>query len=386
MTNFLYAEINIVGIVVLLLFLLNVNKNSHKKKHVDQYIFDICIIMNIVIFLLDTGMWLLDGNHFWLGGARIANYIVTALYYASNPLICFFWLLYTDFKIHESRRGLLRRVRFYVIPCAINMVLSFASIFTGWLFVIDKNNNYMRGPYFWIMALCSLFYLLFACGISFLEVYKNGWEENKKVYIHLAIYPIGVITASVIQIMHFGVSIIWVCSMLAFASMYINIQNGEISTDHLTGLYNRRRLDVHLLRRLKQQKKEHQLFAIMLDLDDFKNINDKYGHAAGDKALVGMADLLRSACRDSDDFIARMGGDEFLIVGERASTEEIVQLMEEIALGAKRYNKECQSQCFILPSMGYAVLKKGDTIDSFLAAADQAMYQNKQEHRVERRR
>ena len=126
-------------------------------------------------------------------------------------------------------------------------------------------------------------------------------------------------------------------------------------------------------------------FAIMLDLDDFKNINDKYGHAAGDRALVGVADLLRQACRDSDDFIARMSGDEFLIVGERASTQEIVQLIEEIASSAKSYNEKCQSQCFILPSMGYAVLKKGDTIDSFLAAADQAMYKNKQEHRVERR-
>ena len=55
-------------------------------------------------------MWLVDGDHFL--GAKVINYIVTLLYYISNPLICFLWLMYTDFKIHESRIGLKKRVGF----------------------------------------------------------------------------------------------------------------------------------------------------------------------------------------------------------------------------------------------------------------------------------
>ena len=58
-----------------------------------------------------------------------------------------------------------------------------------------------------------------------------------------------------LQIIFYGVSIIWVCSMIAFACIYINIQNAEISTDHLTGLYNRRRLDEHFQRKLKLRRK-----------------------------------------------------------------------------------------------------------------------------------
>ena len=88
-----------------------------------------------------------------------------------------------------------------------------------------------------------------------------------------------------LQIVFYGVSIIWVCSMIAFSSIYINIQNAEISTGHLTGLYNRRRLDQHFQRKLKLRR-NHQFFAMMLDLDDIKKINDRYGHETGDDALI----------------------------------------------------------------------------------------------------
>jgi hypothetical protein len=67
--------------------------------------------MNILIFIFDTGMWLIDGTQYPF--ARIVNYIVTMLYYICNPLICFLWLLYTDYKINESRNGLLKRINLY---------------------------------------------------------------------------------------------------------------------------------------------------------------------------------------------------------------------------------------------------------------------------------
>lgn len=380
MTDFLYAEINVVGIVLLLLFLNNMNRNSHRRPSVDQYIFNACMIMNMLIFMFDTGMWMVDGSS--LPAARTVNYLVTMLYYVSNPLICFLWLTYTDVKINESRTGLLKRAPFYAIPCAASAILSLMSLYTGWYFVIDANNNYMRGPLFWIMALISLFYLVLSFGISLKDVLAHGWAENKNINIHLVIFPVGIIAASIIQIMFFGVSIIWICSMIAFASIYVNIQNGEISTDHLTGLYNRRRLDEHFLRRLRLRKKGHLLFAIMLDLDEFKKINDEHGHEAGDKALIDMSELLRQVCKGSDDFIARMGGDEFVVLGERTSQAEIIKTMGEISSAAARYNEGSMPGRLLQPSMGYSIYEDDDTITSFFAAADRAMYRNKQERKL----
>ena len=379
LTDILYAEINLIGIVLLLLFLNNMNKNSRKNTPVDQRIFNGCMVINILIFVFDTGMWLFDGNQIEV--LRTGNYIVTMLYYVCNPLICFWWLMYTDYKVYESRSDLLKRIRIYAIPCAVSTVLSMVSLYTGWFFIIDENNNYMRGPYFFVMAVISLLYLIFSFGMALKDVIKNGWGENKSINLHLVIFPIGIFLATAIQIMFFGVSIIWVCSMLAFASIYINIQNGEISTDHLTGLYNRRRFDEHLKRRLKVQKKGQHMFAIIMDLDDFKNINDKYGHLAGDNALARVAELLRNNCKDSDDFVARLGGDEFIIVGERTDTADIQKLLDRISKDVISYNNRSELDFPIKLSMGYAVLEKNGTRSSLLAAADRAMYRNKQERK-----
>jgi diguanylate cyclase (GGDEF)-like protein len=358
------------------------NRNRHNKIPFDQFIFNVCMVLNILIFVFDTGMWMFDGNP--EETYRSVNYFVTMMYYILNPLICLMWLMYTDFKINESKNGLLKRVRYYSIPFAVNSILSVISLYSGWLYVIDANNNYMRGPYFWIMAFIALFYLVLSFGMSLRDVIDNGWEENKNVNIHLVIFPLVIIMASIIQIMFFGVSIIWISTMIAFASIFINIQNVEISTDHLTGLYNRRRLDEHFHRRLKLCKQDHLLFAIMMDLDDFKKINDEYGHAEGDNALIVMSELLRQVCKGSDDFIARMGGDEFVVLGERTRVEDILQLMSEISTIASEYSESRNLGYLLQPSMGYSVYKKDDTVNSFFATADQAMYLNKHKRKLAR--
>lgn len=382
MTDFLYAEVNIIGIVLLLLFLNNMNRNRHKEILTDQFIFNACLIANIFIFLLDTGMWLLDGDPRAI--SIPINYVVTMLYYISNPLICLLWLMYTDYKIYESRTGLLKRILIYAIPFAINTIFSIASLFTQWLFIIDESNHYSRGPHFWIMAVAALIYLFISFGMSLRDVIIHGWAENKNVNVHLVIFPILIVAATVVQIMFFGISIIWASAMIAFASIYINIQNGEISTDHLTGLYNRRRLDEHFQRKLKLRKKDRLLFAIMLDLDDFKRINDELGHVIGDEALIAMSELLRQACGGSDDFIARMGGDEFVILGERTEAEEVTNLINEIAAAAAEFNSTSTAGYRLLPSMGHSFYRSNDTTNSFFAAADQAMYKNKQERKGSR--
>ena len=378
MTAFLYAEINVFGIILLLLFLKNMNKSRRGKIQFDQYIFNLCMIMNILIFIFDIGMWLTDGKD--IIGLKTLNYLVTLFYYICNPLICLLWLIYTDYKIYESRNGLLKRLALYSVPAVVNAALSVISLFTGWLFYIDDVNKYIRGPYFWIMAVSALSYLILSFGIAIKDVMKNGWSENKMIYKHMVIFPVVLVLASIVQIVFFGVSIIWLCALLAFASIYINIQNEEISTDHLTGLYNRRRLDEHLNRRIRMNKKEYSLFIIMLDMDDFKYINDNFGHAEGDRALVKMAEILRKSCRSGDDFIARMGGDEFIIVGERTKIKEIENLISTINNAAAEYNEQKISEYRLMPSQGYSVFKKGDTVDSFLVAADQAMYKKKAEN------
>lgn len=380
MSTILYTEINIVGAVLLLLLLNNINRSGFKDMPFDQQIFNNIMIINLLIFIFDTGMWLLDGKPGPV--CRLGNYMATTIYYLLNPLMCFLWLMYTDFKIFESRLDLLRRARFYAIPVVASSIMSLASPFTKWFFVIDEGNRYMRGPLFWVMAFLSFSYLAASCFIPFNDCCKDGWEKNKSVNLYLTALSIFIMAAAVAQTMFYGVSVIWICTMIACVSTYINIQNREISTDHLTGLFNRRRFDQHLQQRIRARRENRLLFAVMLDLDEFKSINDNHGHNAGDKALVQTAEMLRQICRDNDDFVARLGGDEFVIVGERDEHAEIEQLMEKINTYASDYNQRSQWDFKLQLSMGYAVYGKDDTADTFLAAADREMYRIKKERKL----
>ena len=84
----------------------------------------------------------------------------------------------------------------------------------------------------------------------------------------------------------------------------------------------------------------------------------------------------------SNDFIARMGGDEFVVLGERTEQEAILRLMDSISSAADQYNGRHDAGYLLQPSMGYAVYTQEDTINSFFASADQAMYRNKLERKL----
>ena len=102
------------------------------------------------------------------------------------------------------------------------------------------------------------------------------------------------------------------------------VQDGLVAaiTDPLTGLYNRRYATPYLVEIAKQSKKTGQDFAVMMiDIDHFKSINDRYGHAAGDAVLVALSDRLRNNLR-AIDLIARVGGEEFLVALPHSSAEQ----------------------------------------------------------------
>ncbi|BBP04996.1 hypothetical protein TPL01_19300 [Sulfuriferula plumbiphila] len=151
--------------------------------------------------------------------------------------------------------------------------------------------------------------------------------------------------------------------------------------DPLTGLPNRRLLECHLEQDMARAERHNKLLAVcMLDLDDFKPINDTYGHEAGDEVLVAMGQRLPKSLRKSD-FVARLGGDEFvLLVDELASQDDLAQVLTNIedaisAPIALSNGKTVQ----IRASIGVAFHPPGgkETPSQLLRFADQALYENK---------
>lgn len=148
-------------------------------------------------------------------------------------------------------------------------------------------------------------------------------------------------------------------------------------TDSLTGLRNRQAADVALQALISQTPIGNKAFAVMLiDLDRFKYINDTYGHDAGDKVLITVAERLRNLVRESD-LVARMGGDEFFIILNHAGNIGIVTRIAQKILDAQQAPIEVQQgvQEKIGISVGIALYPEhGDNPLSLRKHADQAMY------------
>ncbi len=148
-------------------------------------------------------------------------------------------------------------------------------------------------------------------------------------------------------------------------------------TDSLTGLRNRQAADAALQALISQTPIGNKAFAVMLiDLDRFKYINDTYGHDAGDKVLITVAERLRNLVRESD-LVARMGGDEFFIILNHAGNIGIVTRIAQKILDAQQAPIEVQQgvQEKIGISVGIALYPEhGDNPLSLRKHADQAMY------------
>ncbi len=148
-------------------------------------------------------------------------------------------------------------------------------------------------------------------------------------------------------------------------------------TDSLTGLMNRRALIEHLEQEVQRSLRYSKAIALILcDIDNFKDINDSFGHTSGDRALEMVADILRDMARKSD-IIGRYGGDEFMIIIPESSLDGAEDFAERIrtTLSRKVFTTEHDKKISISLSFGVSSFNPVmDTPDTFVSRADQALY------------
>jgi len=154
----------------------------------------------------------------------------------------------------------------------------------------------------------------------------------------------------------------------------------QARTDPLTGLANRRAFDERLAHETERANRHARPLSLMLvDVDHFKSINDRFGHATGDRVLVNLADSLRSAMRGGD-LLARIGGDEMAMILPDCPTEHAA-LVAQRMLAAVSADSSLARRHGVTLSAGVAGLVAGQTADDLLRYADQALYGAKDEGR-----
>ena len=207
--------------------------------------------------------------------------------------------------IDRKTKGL-HMILFWVLS-VIEMVLLIVNLFEPIVFEIDSSNTYHRGDYYILFVILGFVLVFYGYTYYMIAKLRNPSLRYFPVMEFLAPVLIG----NIVQMKIYGISLLPISFALAFAAITIALQNECIYIDKLTGVYNRYELDKILKRR--HYRRNEKLIAMMLDLKDFKSINDTYSHEEGDQALITFAKALMEVI-GSEGLVIRFAGDEFIIL------------------------------------------------------------------------
>ncbi|MGO2513908.1 transporter substrate-binding domain-containing diguanylate cyclase [Marinomonas polaris] len=172
-------------------------------------------------------------------------------------------------------------------------------------------------------------------------------------------------------------------TLLKQAQKDIEEKNKELNrlalTDNLTTLFNRRKLEELIQAEIDKGYHVDNSFCLsILDIDHFKEVNDKYGHQRGDSVLVEIASVLKDSLRITD-YVGRYGGEEFIIIFPESSIEDVKLIIEGVRLKIAQYDFEGIEHK--TASFGLTAFKAGDTIEAVVKRADNALYEAKESGR-----
>jgi len=373
----MYLNENYLVVAVVSLFLLTLLYfYSQKRKNiffVGQLYFRLILVSIAFIIVSDVLMWTFNGATF--NGARTAHIISSVIYFSLSPFPSLFFFLYTCARIHLPLKYIKVLFPIILLPIIINAVISILSIWKGYIFQIGLDNIYNRGNLLIPMMIFSYLDLAF----SFIIMLFNLGKISKTEIIYIAFFCFIPLVSSFLQIIYFGINALWPGVTLTCLLLYLFTLNDSIQIDQLTGVYNRRQLEQYLYVCFYRKKRSKFIVGIMVDLNNFKSINDTYGHTEGDRALKKAGAILKKAF--SGAFVSRYAGDEFVIVLEtnKPVLEKYYQALREEEIS---FNKDSSLPYFLTFSIG-AVISSRDGIHdvySFLKEIDEKMYEDKRSH------
>ena len=226
-----------------------------------------------------------------------------------------------------------------------------------------------------IQPIVSYCYIIYTSLHAFIQTRKVESLQTKAIYRTLAFFAVPALVGGTFQVV-FSVPGLCVGIMISILLLYIIYQEQLISTDPLTGLNNRNRFETYMLSLFSGADQADDVYLLMMDADGFKQINDRYGHVEGDHALQVVSAVLKDVCSPAGGFIARYGGDEFVVLQKAVAEQDIIDLCSAINDELAR----AEVPYALRMSIGYARVGDGiDTWQNLLRAADTELYRVKAE-------
>lgn len=368
----LNLDINIFALLLLFLLFINANRNSDTHSYHTK-LFLLMVLVNGILLAMDSVLQFANGKqglvYFNL------NIFLNMLYFMTAPIAGIFWLKYVDYHIFSDEDRLKKYRLKYYIPIILNSIIVASSFFTGLIFYIDSNNVYHQGQFYYFVYLITFLTFLYTWFFS----YNNRKLIDSRDIVALQIFIFPITLGIIIQIMNPSISSTWPSMSLSILIVFISVEMRKIYGDYLTGAHSRRQLDEYIKYRIKLAKKIKGFTIAMIDMDDFKYINDKYGHHEGDQALINFVKLVKKSIR-GNDFIARFAGDEFVIVFDFEDDNILAFVLNRIYENIKDFNEQNLDSYNIKFSIGLETIKYKEIydFDELFRIIDRKMYEQKE--------
>lgn len=302
--------------------------------------------------------------------SRILNYIANTYLYSFNLLLPLGVLIYSDLRLYDNWDRIRKLYKPHFIIAAVMIALNIVNFFTPIIYDISPDNIYSRRPLSYSFYAVIVYYL-----VSVVILTRRYEKENgTRAFLNIYIFLLPVLTGVALQFLFYGLSLAWVSSAIGLVGLFMMQQNELAYIDPLVGAYNRQYLNSILSSWISR---EIPFSGIMADIDNFKGVNDTFGHSEGDRILKTVTDILQASRKDQE-WVFRFAGDEFVILKKGTSEDDLSGYIEEVNRRIADFNRQNPS-CQLSLSYGTSIFRTGE-LDSFMKEMDSRMYEMKEKH------
>lgn len=360
---------NSIGFMMLMILLISSYMVRQRRQPIDR-LFTIMIMLTASCCITEPVTFIMDGSS--LPGTRYVLLVGNTWLYMANVMLSYLWVMYADLRLYQSMERIRRYYGFVGIPALIGLVLLIVNIPTQFIFVVDADNFYHRESIAYGFYMLSMYYL----GYSLLLRWHCYNKYGRNEFFPIWIFVMPILIGASAQFIVYGISVVWCSVSLGLIGLYMCLQNELSYIDPLTKLYNRNYLD----QTLADLRHRHvPLGGLMIDLDYFKTINDRFGHSTGDEALVEAAMILRRTATKATTLV-RFAGDEFIVLVRTEDEKDLIRIERSIRDEIDRFNQEGGRPYDLSFSIGHSMFRYEEAAeDTFLSEMDDRMYLEKHE-------
>ena len=365
------------GAILMMWFLLNCRRKNRDNIRGEARLYDAMALVNLAGAMVEIVSFWVDGRLF--PGARVLNLLTNSLCFLGTVCIGFLWALYVDLLIYRNYKRTMRRARILLIPWLVEVLAIVCNLFgSGILFTVSERNIYHREPWVVLSYVTLLVYFLYTTHLVY---------HSKRQGVNLNFFPVlyfigPCLAGCLIQLFFYGVSTSFASVAIALCFVQMQSYAESLYTDELSGLYNRRYLNGLLAKQTRANRQS--LYGIMMDINDFKQINDSFGHSTGDQAICKMGDILFRSIPEGGIAI-RYAGDEFIVLLPGGGEATALAAAKEIDQELSRFNHSGEAPFTLTVSMGWSPFDPQKGKEAFLMAMDEKMYEEKRKyHQVQK--